>query len=121
MQSVIIAAKGTENDIYSIISPGRGSVPVISIARLYRTFHDLLMPHLRPSLNLKTLSRPRTSSWVANDHVGSVKEFSAPALPPDCASEPAQYDASEPVSTPSATTADPSYVAPGTTDAERFL
>ena len=41
--SVIIAAHGMENGIYFIISPGLGSGPVISIARRYRTFHDLLM------------------------------------------------------------------------------
>ena len=44
--SVIIAARGMENGIYFIISPGRGSGPVISIARRYRTFHDLLMARI---------------------------------------------------------------------------
>jgi len=43
IHSIIIAAWGMENGIYFIISHGRGSGPVISIARLYRTFHDLLM------------------------------------------------------------------------------
>jgi len=58
---------------------------------------------------------------VANDRVGSVKEFSGPTLPTDLASEFAQlYDASEPTSTPSATTADAGYVAPGSTDADPF-
>ena len=48
IHSVIIAAWGTENGIYFIIGPGRGSGPVIGAARLYRTFHDLLMePHTR--------------------------------------------------------------------------
>jgi len=40
---IIIAAQETENGIYLIISPGRGSSLVISVAMLYRTFHDLLM------------------------------------------------------------------------------
>ena len=49
-----------------------------------------------------------------------MKEFSTPALPADLASELAQYDATEPISTPPAATADTSHVAPGTTDADAF-
>ena len=45
----------------------------------------------------------------------------APALPADLASELVQYDATEPVSTPSAATTDAGYAAPGTTDADAFL
>ena len=56
-----------------------------------------------------------------------MEEFSGPAppqtpiLPADLASELAQYDATEPVSTLSAATADTSHVAPGTTNADAFL
>jgi F-type H+-transporting ATPase subunit h len=63
---------------------------------------------------------------AANDHVGTVKEFSAPASPQapalsvDLASELAQYDAKGPGSTSSATT-DTGYVAPGTTGSDEFL
>jgi len=39
-------------------------------------------------------------------------------LPADLASELAQYDATEPITTPSATTADTSCVAPRTTEAD---
>jgi len=42
-------------------------------------------------------------------------------LPVNLASELAQYDATEPVSTHSATITDASQVAPGTTDADAFL
>ncbi|KAF9649123.1 hypothetical protein BDM02DRAFT_3095272 [Thelephora ganbajun] len=78
-------------------------------------------------LYLKELRAYKPAPKAANDHVGSVKEFSTPtppqtpALPADLASELAQYDATEPVSTPSSSTADASHVAPGTTEADAFL
>jgi len=78
-------------------------------------------------LYLKELKVYKPAPKAANDHVGSVKEFFAPAspqipaLPADLASELAQYDATEPISTPSITTADAGHVAPGTTEADAFL
>ena len=48
-------------------------------------------------------------------------ELSASTLPTDLALEPAHSDATEPVSTPSATTTDAGHIAPGTTDADTFL
>lgn len=42
-RGIHLVTQGTENDIYFIISPGWGSGLAVGIARLYWTFHDLLM------------------------------------------------------------------------------
>ena len=41
---IIIAVQGIDNGIQSVISPCRESGSITSAPRLYRTFHDLLMP-----------------------------------------------------------------------------
>jgi F-type H+-transporting ATPase subunit h len=80
------------------------------------------------SLTLKNSSTTLSpSSQVVKYHVSPVKVFFAPALPQaptfpaDLASELAQYDATKPVSTSSATTADAGHIAPRTAETEAFL
>ncbi|KAF9791319.1 ATP synthase complex subunit H-domain-containing protein [Thelephora terrestris] len=76
---------------------------------------------------LKELKVYKPAPKAANDHVGSVKEFSAPAppqvpaLPTDLASELARYDATEPVSAPSVTSAEGGHATSEATEADAFL
>ena len=45
--SIVITIWRAENDAQLVISPCRGTSPITSAARLYRSFHDLLMERSR--------------------------------------------------------------------------
>ena len=80
------------------------------------------VPHSTPSpvLSFKAPSRLCPSQAV-DHHVGSLEEFSTPALPVDLSLKLAQYNATGPVPIPSAITADAGHIAHGMTSADAFL
>jgi len=65
------------------------------------------VPSFHPSQRFGFGAHQSSVTLAANDCVGFAKEFPAPTL-----SEPAQYDATESVSTPSTTTADAGHFTP---------
>jgi len=77
-----------------------------------------IVPSIRTSLNGST---PKFNPFSTNDRVDSVQEFSPPTLSTIIASEPIQYDPTEPVSAPPASITDPGHVALRPTDVDAFL
>lgn len=103
-----------------LLSPAQGSPPV---PHRYRQHFHPKEPRPRATLSpvpqhfgLK-ISKLSHSALLYPRPPDSAEEFSAPTLPTSITSEPTQYDVTEPVSTPSATTTNAGRVTPRPTDA----
>ena len=112
----LVKLEASRRDVLNlaIVSSHAGSVQDLHPMKLkgHKPAPRVPRPTPSPVLSFKTHSRLCPSQAV-DHHVGSLKEFSTPALPVDLFLKLAQYN-------PSAMTADAGHIACGMTDADAF-